>query len=84
MDHVEAVQIMDTPEMLTHCKEVMADLARSESKDEELERMQEVVIIHYLACIANNMERVCLALLAHVAKCQSTELCGALRWTRNA
>jgi hypothetical protein len=57
--HVEALQIMDLPEFLQHCTEVIAESeasTRSSGSPLELDKLQETLVIHYLAGLAGAME----------------------------
>ena len=69
VDHVEALQIMDIPELIAHCREVMMDYARVEHKDDEVDRMQETLVIHYLFCIGSKLESVSISLRACMVVC---------------
>jgi len=58
LQHVEALQIMDVPELLTHIREVLKD-ATDSNKAETTgadEKMQETLVIHYLASLSAKME----------------------------
>lgn len=57
--HVEALQIMDLPEFIQHCTEVVAESEASTrvvSAASEVEKLQETLVLHYLAGLASAME----------------------------
>lgn len=59
--HVEALQIMDLPEFLEHCTEVIRESeasTRAAASPLELDKLQETLVIHYLAGLAGAMEEM--------------------------
>lgn len=59
--HVEALQIMDLPEFLQHCAEVVAEndaSTRTNGSPLELDKLQETLVLHYLAGLAGAMEEM--------------------------
>jgi len=59
LQHVEALQILDVPELLGHVKEVLTESLSSEKKENlgaDSEKMQETLIIHYLQSLSAKME----------------------------
>jgi hypothetical protein len=51
---------MDVPEFIEHVTEIISDANKSEKKiaGVECEKMQETLVIHYLASVATKMEDV--------------------------
>jgi len=60
VQHVEALQILDIPELLIHVKEVLTDAEKSDKKDlgggSDSEKFQETVVIQYLYSVSTKME----------------------------
>jgi hypothetical protein len=57
--HVEALQIMDLPEFIQHCVEVVAESecsTRPSASPLEIDKLQETLVLHYLAGLAGAME----------------------------
>lgn len=56
--HVEALQIMDVPQFIAHCGEVMAEAAESSATHSPLShsKLQETLVLHYLAGLASALE----------------------------
>jgi len=66
LEHVEALQIIDLPQLIRHIAEVLSHAGRLEKEQKEkaktkgsdLEKMQESLVLHYLACLALKMEEM--------------------------
>lgn len=58
VQHVEALQILDVPELVLHCKEVMDESAGVDQKTAvaDFEKMQENLIFYYLQSLTSKME----------------------------
>ena len=56
--HVEALQIMDLPEFVQHCAEVIAEAEQSTrvATPLELDKLQETLVLHYLSSLGQRME----------------------------
>jgi hypothetical protein len=57
--HVEALQIMDLPEFLQHCTEVLTEAessTRTPAHPNEIDKLQETLVVHYLSFLAQKME----------------------------
>jgi hypothetical protein len=58
--HVEAMQILDLPNLMAHCAQVLQHVlsAPAAAAPAEIEKMQEAQVVHYLYCLALHMEEV--------------------------
>jgi len=60
--HVEALQIMDVPEFIQHCAEVMKDALESNRTTPltpvEGDKLQETMVLHYLSGLATALEEL--------------------------
>jgi len=61
LQHVEALQIMDLPQLVAHCKEVLTEAVKSERKEpntSDQDKLQDTVVVQYLASIASHLENI--------------------------
>jgi len=58
LGHVEALQIMDVVEFMTHCKEALHSAESSEAKElgSEQEKLQDTLVVHYLSHLSQGLE----------------------------
>lgn len=56
--HVEALQIMDLPEFIQHCAEVLTEAEASSraATPLQIDKLQETLVLHYLSGLATRME----------------------------
>jgi len=59
--HIEALQILDLPEFMQHCNEILNDIlsSKSDGKEErpaDADKMQDTLVIHYLGSMAVKIE----------------------------
>jgi len=61
LQHVEALQIMDLPQLVAHCKELLTEAVKSERKEpntSDQDKLQDTVVVQYLASIASHLENI--------------------------
>jgi hypothetical protein len=59
-NHVEALQILDVPNLVQHCAQCLTTSLASESIEPpfECEKMQDALAVQYLSCLAACMEQI--------------------------
>eukprot|EP01083_Nonionella_stella_P279248 950001_1 len=58
LSHVEALQIIDMPMLVSHCRNILKSLCETDVLEDDLEKRQQCLVFSYLECIAKFVEKM--------------------------